>query len=204
MPTLQIPDGSLISYEVSGDGFPLVLLPGPDRTAPWLPHIPLLGELCRTIAYEGCRPKPAKECLTALLDSLELERVYLASPVPNWLPALEFAGLRSDVVEALFLVEFPGTEGAAPLPGPDMRAALPGVTLPTFFLLADDSGSARKAADCLSACLPHCGIDNLGRFAQGRSDLPNAPQRQFPHLMMKYLLDRERHRNLVQGASFLL
>ena len=104
----------------------------------------------------------------------------------------------------LFLVEFPGTEDVAPPTGPDLCALLPDVTLPTFFLLANDSGSAQETAHRLSGRLPHCRINNLDRFAEGRSDLPATPRRQFPHLMMKFLLDRERHRNLVQGASFLL
>ena len=204
MPTLNASDGCLISYEISGDGFPLVLLPGPDGMGPWFPHMPLLGELCRTITYEGSRPKPAIECLSALLGGLQLERVYLASPVPGWLSALEFARLHQSLVEALFLVEFPGTEDEAPPPGPELCASLPDVTLPTFLLLANGSSSAQETAHRLSACLPHCRINNLDHFAQGRTDLPATRRRQFPHLMMKFLLDRERHRNLVQGASFLL
>ena len=35
MPRLQLHDGSLISYRSTGDGFPLVLLPGPEGIAGW-------------------------------------------------------------------------------------------------------------------------------------------------------------------------
>ena len=43
--------GVQFSYETAGDGFPLVLAPGPQGV--WGPYIPLLGELCRTIMYTG-------------------------------------------------------------------------------------------------------------------------------------------------------
>src|SRR5262245_60063275 len=43
--------GLHFSYETAGDGFPLVLAPGPQGV--WSPYIPLLGELCRTIIYTG-------------------------------------------------------------------------------------------------------------------------------------------------------
>jgi hypothetical protein len=164
----------------------------------------LLSELCQAIAYEGCRSRPAIDFLPAILDALRLERVYLASPVPEWLPTLEFACRHPQILEAVLLVEFPGSEAAMSLPGSALAARLADVTLPTLFLLANDSSPARAAADRLSAHLPRCHTVALGRLAQGQSDLPSTPKRQFPHLMMRFLLDRERHRNLVRGASFLL
>ena len=202
MPRLQLPDGPLIAYESTGDGFPLILLPGPAGIAAWLPHMPLLGELCHVIACEGCEPHLATEFFPALLNALRLERVYLASPAPAWLPSLEFASRHPDALEALLLVDLPGSEAEGPPLAPALTASLSGMTLPTLILLANATSPARPAADWLSTCLPHCHAVTLP--IQNQPDLPKAPRRQFPHLMMRFLLDRERHRNLVRGASFLL
>ena len=204
MERLQLDDGTRISYESTGDGFPLVLLPGPQGMAHWLPHTPLLSELCQVIAYEGCQPQSALEFLPAILDALRLERIYLASPLPEWLPALEFARLHPQLLEAVLLVEFPDSEASLSLPDSPLSVRLADVALPTLFLLADDSSPSRAAAERLSVQLPNGQTVALGQIAQGQSDLPSAPRRQFPHLMMRFLLDRERHRNLVRGASFLL
>ena len=204
MPRLQLPDGSAISYESVGDGFPLILIPGPDGIAAWLPHLPLLGELCHAIAYECCQPQPVTESLAALLGALRLERVYLASPAPDWLPSLEFASRHPEALEALLLVDLPGSEAEVPPLDPAHAEHLPRLTLPTLILLADDASPARLAAACLSSYLPHCRTLAPGQPGQDQSGLPKAPHRQFPHLMMRFLLDRERHRNLVRGASFLL
>ena len=201
MPRLQLQDGSLISYQSTGDDFPLILLPGPEGIAGWLPHMPLLGELCHAVAYEPCEPQPAVDLLPALLDVFQMQRLYLASPAPGWAPALEFARRHPNALEALLLVDFPGAGAAAPPPAP----ALPSdVTLPTLILVAGDASPARPAADCLSTDLPHCRTVIMGRPGEAQPALPKSPQRQFPHLMMQFLLDRERHRNLVRGASFLL
>ena len=93
--------GVHFSYETAGDGFPLVLAPGPQGV--WSPYIPLLGELCRTIMYtghdlaevpsaEGLHPSArAAEMLGTFLDILGLERVYLASQAVSWHMALHFA-----------------------------------------------------------------------------------------------------------------
>ena len=204
MPRLQLPDGPLIAYESAGDGFPLILLPGPQGIAAWLPHMPLLGELCHAIAYEPRQPKLAPECLPAFLDALHLERVYLASPAASWLSALQFAHHHPKALEALLLVDLPGSEAEVTPPDPALAEHLPRLAPPTLILLAHDASPARPAADWLSIRLPHCRTVTLGRPGQDQSGLPKAPHRQFPHLMMRFLLDRERHRNLVRGASFLL
>ena len=204
MPRLQLQDGSLISYQSTGDGFPLILLPGPEGIAGWLPHMPLLGEICHAVAYECRQPQPAVDLLPALLDMLHIQRVYLASPAPGWVPALEFARRHPNALEALLLVDFPGSSAEVP-PLDPVLAALPyDATLPTLILLADGASPARPAADCLSAELPHCRTVIMSRPGEGPPALPKSPQRQFPHHMMQFLLDRERHRNLVRGASFLL
>ncbi len=209
MPRLQLTDGPPISHESTGDGFPLILLPGPEGVAAWSPHMPLLGEICHTIAYEFCRPQPAgcqsaTAYLPALLDALCLERFYLASPAPAWLPALQFARRHPEALEALLLVDLPDPAAEAPLPDHTLATHLPGMALPTRILLSHDASPARPVADCLSTHLPHCRTLTMGRLGQGQPDLPKAPRRQLSHLMMQFLLDRERHRNLVRGASFLL
>ena len=202
MPRLRLPDGSLVVYETAGDGFPLVLLPGPEGIAGWSPHGSLLSELCHVIAYERCQPQPATECLAAFLDALRLERVYLASPVPAWVPALQFACHRPEALEALLLVDFPGSAAKAPPLDPALATRLSSLTLPTFILLADGEGRARPTANWLSTHLPDC--RTLTMPVHDQTGLPKTPHRQFPHLMMRFLLERERHRNLVRGASFLL
>lgn len=204
MPRLQLPGGPAISCESAGDGFPLILLPGPEGIAAWSPYMPLLGELCHAIAYESRCSRPAAESLAALLDALRLERVYLASPAPVWLPSLEFAARRPETLEALLLVDLPDSEARVSPPDSALAEHLPRLTLPTLILLADDASPARFAADRLSTLLPDCHTVTLGRPGQDQADLPKSPRRQFPHLMMRFLLDRERHRNLVRGASFLL
>ncbi len=204
MPRLQLPDGSLISYESTGDGFPLILLPGPEGIAAWLPHMPLLGELCHVMAYDFYQSQPATEYLSAFLDTLRLERVYLASPVPAWIPALQFARHRPKALEALLLVDLPGPAAEAPPLDFTLATHLSSLTLPTFILLAHEASPSRAATDFLSTHLPHCRTLTMGRLDQDQPDLPKEPHRQFPHLMMRFLLDRERHRNLVRGASFLL
>ena len=202
MPRLQLPDGSLIVYESAGDGFPLVLLPDPKGIAAWSPHVPLLSELCHVMAYECCQSQPAAECLAAFLDVLRLERVYLASPVPAWVAALQFACHRPEALEALLLVDLPGSAAEAPPLDPTLATRLASLALPAFILLADGEGPARSTADWLSTQLPHC--RTMTPPVHDQTDLPKTPHRQFPHLMMRFLLDRERHRNLVRGASFLL
>ena len=203
MERLRLHNGSL-AYQSTGDGFPLVLLPGPEGMAGWLYHTPLLSELCQVITYEGCQPRSAIEFLPDVLDALRLERIYLASPFPEWLPTLEFARLHPQLLEAVLLVEFPDSGTSLSLPESALSVRMADVTLPTLFLLADDNSPARAAAERLSVQLPSCHTVALGPIAQGQPDLPSTPRRQFPHLMMRFLLDRERQRNLVRGASFLL
>lgn len=204
MPRLQLQDGSLISYQSTGDGFPLILLPGPEGIAGWLPHMPLLGELCHAVAYECCQPQPAVDLLPAVLDVFHMQRAYLANPAPGWASALEFARRHPNALEALLLVDFPGSSAEVPPLAPALTAPPYDMTLPTLILLADDASPARPAADRLSADLPHCRTVVMGQPGEGPPALPKSPRRQFPHHMMQFLLDRERHRNLVRGASFLL
>jgi pimeloyl-ACP methyl ester carboxylesterase len=109
--------GVHFSYETAGDGFPLVLAPGPQGV--WSSYIPLLGELCRTIMYtahdlaeapsaEGLPPSArAAEMLDTFLDLLSLERAYLASQTVSWYMALHFALQCPGRLEGLVLIGSP-------------------------------------------------------------------------------------------------
>ena len=67
MPTMMI-QSSHVTYVSEGEGFPLVLAPDPQGTVDlWTPYIPLLGEMCRTIAYT---PAVTPNALGLLLDTL--------------------------------------------------------------------------------------------------------------------------------------
>src|SRR6185295_7349758 len=89
--------GIRFAYETAGDGFPLVLVPGPQgKREVWSQYLPLLGELCRAIAYEcheeaqgpqhgGAQTSPGDaEALKTFLTEVGLERVYLASQSVGW------------------------------------------------------------------------------------------------------------------------
>ena len=92
--------GVHFSYETAGDGFPLILAPGPQGV--WSPYIPLwvscAGQSCiqvmtwRRSPAEGLHPSArAAQMLGTFLDLLSLERVYLASQTVSWHMALHFA-----------------------------------------------------------------------------------------------------------------
>ena len=207
MPRLQLPNDVLwLHTNPTGDGFPLILLPGPERPRRLaIPPAPSRRALPRRRlrmlpAATGRRP-PAGLSRRAL-------RIWngstLPAPAPGWAPALEFARRHPNALEALLLVDFPGSEAEVTPLHPAFTAHLPGLALPTLILLAGDASPARPTADCLSNSLPHCRTVIMGRPGPHQPALPTSPQRQFPHHMMQFLLDRERHRNLVRGASFLL
>ena len=166
MERLTLPNGSLIAWQSAGDGFPLVLLPGPRGAAPWLPHMPLLGELCQAIAYESLQGQGQSgvELLPAVLDGLRLQRVYLASPVSRMAgDSLAFAGRRPECLEAVLFVEFPGAEGGAPpdaFPCPATGGGIPAGACPPG---GGKTVPAGAAADLLAAHLPDCRRAVLGR-----------------------------------------
>ena len=75
--------GVHFSYETAGDGFPLVLAPGPQEV--WSLYIPLLGELCRTIMYIGhdLKESPSTEALHPSARAAEMLGTFLESPRPG-------------------------------------------------------------------------------------------------------------------------
>src|SRR5690349_2536058 len=106
--------GVHFSYEAAGDGFPLILAPGPQGV--WSPYMPLFGELCRTIMYTAhdlaelppAAALPPRAGAAAMLgifvDILSLERIYLASQAVSWPIALHFALHSPGRLEGLVLI----------------------------------------------------------------------------------------------------
>jgi pimeloyl-ACP methyl ester carboxylesterase len=198
------------SYETAGDGFPLVLAPGPQGI--WDPYIPLLSELCRIIMYSGydLADSPsggelhpgarAAEMLGTFLDLLGLERVYLASQAASWHMALHFALHYPARLEGLVLI---GAHEAATDIVDGIRSLetrLHAISIPT--LVVSEALGLADYADLLTESLPHS-----TRLVV--SDVPPAASSGIPalrlgHAVMRFLLHCERQRNLVRGASFLL
>ena len=204
--------GVQFSYETAGDGFPLVLAPGPQGV--WSPYIPLLGELCRTIMYtghdlaevppaEGLPPSArAAEMLGTFLHILALERVYLASQTVSWHMALHFALHSPERLEALVLIGARDVAPEAVCGIMSLEAHLPAITVPTLVVSEAEALAAVPYADFLTERLPRCTkvvvSDTTPAASSGISAL------RLGHAVMRFLLHCERRRNLVRGASFLL
>jgi pimeloyl-ACP methyl ester carboxylesterase len=204
--------GVHFSYETAGDGFPLVLAPGPHGV--WSPYIPLLGELCRTIMYTGhdlAEAPPSKglhpsaraaEMLGTFLDILGLERVYLASQVMSWHMALHFALHCPGRLEGLVLIGAHNVATDAVCGGVSLEARLHAITIPTLVVSAAEALAALPYVDFLTERLPRCTklviSDATPAASSGISAL------RLGHAVMRFLLHCERQRNLVRGASFLL
>src|SRR5262244_1037562 len=134
--------GVHFSYETAGDGFPLVLAPGPQGI--WSPYIPLLGELCRTIMYTGHdlaevpsaegrhASARAAEILGMFLDLLGLERVYVASQAVSWHMALHFALHYPGRLEGLALIGARDVATDAVGGIMSLEARLHAITVPTL------------------------------------------------------------------------
>jgi len=199
------------TYEMAGEGFPLLLTPGYRGTPMlWAPQIPLLGELCRTIAYAvqdasgTTSPVLATSAtltaaeLAAFLDTLALERVYLASPPSDWPLALHTAYQVPHRLEGLLLVAMPHTHDTVQsLPVADFPTAhLHTMTVPTLLLLSEGTDRQHHVIHALTTWLPHY----VQVIVPTQEDL----QRHIGHAMLQFLTHGERQRNLVRGASFLL
>jgi pimeloyl-ACP methyl ester carboxylesterase len=204
MPSLTI-HGWQYVYATEGEGFPLLLVPDMGGTIrDWAQSMPLLGELCRVVAYEYTEPLPAEEtarssallveALAAFLDTLAVERAYLAGYAGGGQTALRFALRYSKRVEGLLLIEGHSPDGV-------LAESLGQVAIPMVLFiggdipahLADARPSTAQTPRCLRVIIPGAGT---------------APHREQPlrlgHAMIDFLLHCERQRNLVRGASFLL
>ena len=204
--------GVHFSYETAGDGFPLVLTPGPQ--VDWSTYTPLLAELCRTITYtghdlaegpppEGLHPSVhAAAMLGTFLDILGLERVYVASQTVSWHMALHFALQSPRRLEGLVLIGACEVETETVGDVMALEARLPEITVPTLVVIEAESLATFPYADLLTDRLPHCTRVVV-------SDATPTPSSRVPglrlgHVVMRFLLHCERQRNLVRGASFLL
>jgi pimeloyl-ACP methyl ester carboxylesterase len=184
------------SYETVGDGFPLVLAPGPQDV--WSPYIPLLGELCRTIVYtahalaevhpaEGLHPSArAAEMLGAFLDILGLERVYLASHIVSWPMALYFALHCPGRLEGLVLIGEHNVATDAVDGIMSLEAHLPTIAVPTLVVSAAEAFAALPYADFLTAHLPRCTRLVVSDATPAASS--GTPALRLAHAMMRFLL----------------
>src|SRR5215813_89814 len=158
--------GVHFSYKTAGEGFPLVLAPGPQGV--WGPYIPLLGELCRTITYtghaltemlpsEGLHPSArAAEMLGTFLDILNLERVYLASQAVSWHMALHFALRCPERLEALVLIGARDVATDAVYGIMSLEDRLHAITVPTLVVSEAEALAVLPYADFLTDRLPRC------------------------------------------------
>jgi len=195
--------GGRFSYETEGEGFPLVLLPGMPEC--WASYRPLLGELCRTIAYTYHHERDVPHAmqvtdLLTFLDALPLERVYLASHTAGWPIALECALRWPERLEGLVLLGTHGATSATTQALATYTARLPELSVPTLVLLDAALVSDLPSADLLVTHVPRCTRTIVPRPASA----PSASPLQLAHAMMRMLVHWERQRNLVRGASFLL
>lgn len=204
MPHLTLNNAPL-TYVTEGDGFPLILVPDHrGAIADWAQHIPLLGELCKVIAYEysesdSTAKTPASQIintlvvdLAALLDTLAIERTYLAGYARGGMAALHFALRHPGRVEGLLLL---GIDDSPP------HAPLHAVAVPTCVFVGSDATAQLACATLLTTQLPRCAkriLPGVHTALHGEQPLP------LGHAMMDFLLQCERQRNLVRGASFLL
>lgn len=202
MPCLTIDgDNKQLAYTVEGEGFPLLLVPAlTARIADWAPQLPLLGELCRVVAYEytgGLADNQSATCsqvrdLIAVLDALAFERAYLAGYADGGLAALRLACRCPQRVEGVLLI------GMDTVPCED-RLGL--TTVPTCAFAGAEAPRHVAIASRLSAVLPHAEEHTI-------TGAGLAPHQEQPlvlgHAMIDFLMRCERQRNLVRGASFLL
>ena len=204
--------GVHFSYETAGDGFPLVLAPGPQGV--WSPYMPLLGELCRTIMYTGHAPTEvlpseglhpsarAAQMLGTFLDILGLERVYLASQAVSWYMALHFALYCPERLEGLVLIATRDVATDTICGIMSLEDRLPAITVSTLVVSEAEATAALPYADLLTERLRRCTklvvSDTIPAAASG------SPALRLGHAVIRFLLHCERQRNLVRGASFLL
>jgi hypothetical protein len=204
--------GVRFSYEIAGDGFPLILTPGLQEG--WTPYIPLLAELCRVIAYTchtleepPLRESPLTGTRTAdmlgtFLDGLGLERVYLASQAVSWPMTLHFALHHPERLEAMILTGARDVEAHVVRGLTSFEARLHEITVPTCVLMETQALASLPYAEILTERLPHC--TRLLISDTTPSPSCGVPALQLGHSMVRFLLHCERQRNLVRGASFLL
>ncbi len=196
--------GTPVVYDTVGDGFPLLLLPGPPGV--WEPTLALLGELCRVITYTAPLPMPeglgAVALVEALMQALGLERCYVASQVPSWPLALEVTLRCAHRVEGVVLVGTHTVEADVQQHLTTLVPRLPTVSVPTALLMTAEVRTTSPVVERLRTHLPRNTTQVLaGPAASG--DVQGLALH-IGHAMSAFLVQCERQRTLVRGASFLL
>ena len=206
MPAVTV-NGRRVRYEMTGDGFPLLLVPDRNGTIhDWAPAMPLLGELCRVIAYEYEQSAPAGTPsaqlpllervadLHAVFAALAVERAYVAGVAAGGLTALAYALRAPQRLEGLTLISVTTTDG-------ELAKSLQDLTTPTLLVAGEEAAEHRAWATQLARQCARASTEVIARSNK-------APHREQPlqlgHIVLRFLLQCERQRNLVRGASFLL
>jgi pimeloyl-ACP methyl ester carboxylesterase len=222
MPSLTARELSL-SYHIEGEGFPLILVPDTGGALrDWAPVCPLLGELCRVIAYEytqqlptghlPSQPDSLVDDLVVFLNALEIARAYVAGYAHGGEIALRLALRDPGRVEGLLIMSPSAavrsllqpssmTHTVAPADMPP-TLALTCLSVPTLVVVgAEAATDDLQGVTLLTAQLPHSMSIHISGAAA-------APHREQPiplgHAMLTFLMQCERQRTLVRGASFLL
>jgi hypothetical protein len=207
MPTVNVKGQSCV-YETEGDGFPLFLVAAPhDTVSLWRPIMPLLGEVCKAIAYEygplGCSGRASEhfrsdrlaDDFLALLDIFEIERAYVAAAAPASPMMTQVIRQASTRLEGFILIGKAEDDPSA------LSPAWPTSAIPTLLLVGEQAPDHCQWAEQQMAHLTH----GRQKVVPGAFQMPlrEQPQR-LGHIIMQFLLHCERQRNLVRGASFLL
>ncbi|MDP8946963.1 MAG: alpha/beta hydrolase [Actinomycetota bacterium] len=109
---MSITDGSSIEYEIHGDGFPLLLIPGMGFGRwGWFKQVPALSRRFRVITFDPRSPRDPEHGVAdlardaaALLDRLGVARAHVLGASLGGFVAQELALARPDLVERLVLV----------------------------------------------------------------------------------------------------
>ena len=188
----------------------------------WAPVCPLLGELCRVIAYEYAQQLPARNVpsphdgvvddLVTLLNALEIARAYVAGYARGGETALRLALRDPGQVEGLLIIS-PGLavrtllqtmtmSHTAVSPDVPPTPALTRLSVPTLVVVgAEAAADDLQDVTRLAAQLPH----GMSIRIPGAGVAPHREQPMpLGHAMLTFLMQCERQRTLVRGASFLL
>jgi pimeloyl-ACP methyl ester carboxylesterase len=221
MPVLTV-HGKQLSYHLAGEGFPLILVPDAGGVVQdWAAALPLLAELCRVIVYEYVQQQPVAHLpaasddpvddLVALLQALHIARAYVAGYAGGGDVALQLALRDPSRLEGLLLINpadpvvrhSQGRETPHPAGPPDAPPgpSVSSLSVPTLVMVGAAESERLAGMTWLTAQLPHC----VHTVIQGAGV---APHREQPlllgHAILAFLMQCERQRTLVRGASFLL
>jgi pimeloyl-ACP methyl ester carboxylesterase len=198
MPVLTV-HGKQLSYHLAGEGFPLILVPDAEGVMQdWAATLALLAELCRVIVYEYEQQRPVAHVpassddlvddLVALLQALHIARAYVAGYASGGDVALRLALRDPSCLEGLLLIN-------------PREVAVSSLSVPTLVMVGAEVSEYLAGTTWRTAQLPHC----VSTIIQGAGAVPHREQPLLlGHAMLAFLMQCERQRTLVRGASFLL